>query len=88
MNQIARSARIVVVACLLVTGFGIMPTVRAAPLARAEPPPPSDNVTVVHEGLSYPRGLIFDADGNLYLTHATANYGGPVDPYTSERGAL
>jgi hypothetical protein len=22
------------------------------------------------------------------MTHATANYGGPVDPYTSERGAL
>lgn len=29
-----------------------------------------------------------DEDGNLYLTHATANYGGPVDPYQSERGAL
>jgi len=70
MNQIDRSARIVVVACLLVTGFGITPTARAAPLARAEPPPPSDNVTVVHEGLNYPRGLIFDADGNLYVVEA------------------
>ena len=29
-----------------------------------------------------------DEDGNIYLTHATANYGGPVDPYQSERGAL
>ena len=29
-----------------------------------------------------------DEEGNLYLTHATANYGGPVDPYTSERGAV
>ncbi len=29
-----------------------------------------------------------DEAGNLYLTHATANYGGPVDPYQSERGAL
>ncbi len=29
-----------------------------------------------------------DEQGNLYLTHATANYGGPVDPYQSERGAL
>ena len=29
-----------------------------------------------------------DAQGNVYLTHATANYGGPVDPYTSERGAV
>lgn len=29
-----------------------------------------------------------DEAGNLYLTHATANYGGPVDPLTSERGAL
>jgi hypothetical protein len=25
---------------------------------------------------------------SIYLTHATANYGGPVDPYTSERGAV
>jgi hypothetical protein len=22
------------------------------------------------------------------MTHASANYGGPVDPYTSERGTL
>ena len=29
-----------------------------------------------------------DEAGNVYLTHATANYGGPVDPMTSERGAL
>ncbi len=29
-----------------------------------------------------------DEAGNIYLTHATANYGGPVDPYTSERGGL
>jgi glucose/arabinose dehydrogenase len=29
-----------------------------------------------------------DEQGNIYLTHATANYGGPVDPTTSERGAL
>lgn len=29
-----------------------------------------------------------DEAGNVYLTHATANYGGPVDPTTSERGAL
>jgi glucose/arabinose dehydrogenase len=29
-----------------------------------------------------------DEEGNVYLTHATANYGGPVDPTTSERGAL
>ena len=29
-----------------------------------------------------------DEEGNIYLTHATANYGGPVDPTTSERGAL
>jgi glucose/arabinose dehydrogenase len=35
-----------------------------------------------------PTGCGQDQDGNLYLTHATANYGGPVDPYTSERGAL
>lgn len=27
-------------------------------------------------------------DGTIYMTQATANYGGPVDPYTSERGAL
>ncbi len=29
-----------------------------------------------------------DEAGNIYLTHATANYGGPVDPMTSERGAV
>lgn len=29
-----------------------------------------------------------DEEGNLYVTHAAANYGGPVDPYQSERGAL
>ena len=29
-----------------------------------------------------------DEAGNIYLMHATANYGGPVDPQTSERGAL
>lgn len=29
-----------------------------------------------------------DEEGNLYVTHATANYGGPVDPTQSERGAL
>ncbi len=35
-----------------------------------------------------PTGGGEDEEGNLYLTHATANYGGPVDPYTSERGAV
>ena len=29
-----------------------------------------------------------DEQGNLYVTHATANYGGPADPMQSERGAL
>ncbi|HEX2748824.1 MAG TPA: PQQ-dependent sugar dehydrogenase [Verrucomicrobiales bacterium] len=29
-----------------------------------------------------------DENGNLYITHATANYGGPVDPATSAPGAL
>jgi glucose/arabinose dehydrogenase len=29
-----------------------------------------------------------DDAGNLYITHATANYGGPVDPTTSAPGAL
>ncbi|MDB6173153.1 MAG: glucose dehydrogenase [Chthoniobacteraceae bacterium] len=29
-----------------------------------------------------------DEEGNLYLTHASANYGGAVDPYQNERGAL
>jgi len=35
-----------------------------------------------------PTGAGEDSEGNLYVTHATANYGGPVDPYTSERGAV
>jgi hypothetical protein len=35
-----------------------------------------------------PTGSGTGPDGTIYLTHATANYGGPVDPYTSERGAL
>lgn len=35
-----------------------------------------------------PTGAGADPEGNLYVTHATANYGGPVDPYTSERGAV
>ncbi len=35
-----------------------------------------------------PTGSGQDEQGNLYITHASANYGGPVDPYTSERGAL
>jgi glucose/arabinose dehydrogenase len=35
-----------------------------------------------------PTGGGEDPEGNLYVTHATANYGGPVDPYTSERGAV
>jgi glucose/arabinose dehydrogenase len=29
-----------------------------------------------------------DEAGNLYLTHATANYGSPVDPAAGERGAV
>lgn len=29
-----------------------------------------------------------DEQGNLYVTHASANYGGPVDPAVGERGAL
>ena len=29
-----------------------------------------------------------DDPGNIYPVLATANYGGPVDPQTSERGAL
>jgi hypothetical protein len=29
-----------------------------------------------------------DEEGNLYITHATAQYGGPVDPYQNQRGAL
>jgi hypothetical protein len=35
-----------------------------------------------------PTGSGIGPDGSIYLTHATANYGGPVDPYTSERGAV
>ena len=35
-----------------------------------------------------PTGSGTGPDGTIYMTHATANYGGPVDPYTSERGAL
>jgi glucose/arabinose dehydrogenase len=35
-----------------------------------------------------PTGSGIGPDGAIYLTHATANYGGPVDPYTSERGAV
>jgi glucose/arabinose dehydrogenase len=35
-----------------------------------------------------PTGSGTAPDGTIYVTHATANYGGPVDPYTSERGAL
>lgn len=35
-----------------------------------------------------PTGSGAAPDGTIYMTHATANYGGPVDPYTSERGAL
>lgn len=29
-----------------------------------------------------------DEAGNLYLTHASASYGGPVDPFQNDRGAL
>lgn len=29
-----------------------------------------------------------DEEGNLYITHATAQYGGPVDPSQNQRGAL
>jgi glucose/arabinose dehydrogenase len=29
-----------------------------------------------------------DEAGNIYLTHATANYGGPVDPAVNEKGAV
>ncbi len=35
-----------------------------------------------------PTGGGEDQAGNVYVTQATANYGGPVDPYQSERGAL
>jgi glucose/arabinose dehydrogenase len=34
------------------------------------PPPLSPNVTVYYDGLEYPRGLKFDADGNLYVAEA------------------
>lgn len=34
------------------------------------PPPLSPNITVFYEGLDYPRGLKFDADGNLYVAEA------------------
>jgi glucose/arabinose dehydrogenase len=30
----------------------------------------------------------FDAQGNIYMTHATANYGGPVDPADNPPGAV
>ena len=29
-----------------------------------------------------------DEAGNIYLTDASANYGGPVDPATGDRGSL
>ena len=35
-----------------------------------------------------PTGAGEDEDGTLYLTTATSNYGGPVNPYDSEPGAL
>ncbi len=35
-----------------------------------------------------PTGGGEDEDGTIYVCHATANYGGPVDPHTSERGAV
>lgn len=35
-----------------------------------------------------PTGAGEDEDGTLYVTSATANYGGPVNPYDSEPGAL
>ncbi len=34
------------------------------------PPPLSSNVTVFYDGLDYPRGLKFDAAGNLYVAEA------------------
>ncbi len=34
------------------------------------PPPLSSNVSVFYDGLEYPRGLKFDADGNLYVAEA------------------
>lgn len=33
-------------------------------------PPLSSNVTVFYDGLNYPRGLKFDAEGNLYVAEA------------------
>ncbi len=35
-----------------------------------------------------PTGSGEDEAGNLYITHATANYGGPVDPAQNEKGAV
>jgi glucose/arabinose dehydrogenase len=35
-----------------------------------------------------PTGSGIGPDGSIYLTHATANYGGPVDPADNERGAV
>ena len=35
-----------------------------------KPPPQSSNVTIFYDGLNYPRGLKFDADGNLYVAEA------------------
>jgi hypothetical protein len=35
-----------------------------------------------------PTGAGEDEDGTLYVTTATSNYGGPVNPYDSEPGAL
>lgn len=35
-----------------------------------------------------PTGSGTGPDGAIYMSHATANYGGPVDPHTSERGAV
>lgn len=35
-----------------------------------------------------PTGAGEDEDGTLYITTATSNYGGPVDPYDYEPGAL
>ena len=35
-----------------------------------------------------PTGAGEDEDGTIYMTSATSNYGGPVDPYDNEPGAL
>ncbi len=35
-----------------------------------------------------PTGGGEDEQGNLYVAHATANYGGPVDPTQNEKGAI